>query len=234
MRRLLATMGTDLRLQHRNGFYYAVAFVLILFAILVSQLPAFDWNPWLPPLVFGNLVMVSYFFVGGLVLLEKGEGTLEAQVVTPLRVGEYLGSKVATLALLSLIENFIIVSLVGGFEYRFAVLALGIICASVIYTLIGFVAVARYDSINEYIMPATLVITLLSIPYLEYFELWTSPLMLLHPLQGSLIMMEAAFTPVSMGELTAAVISTGIWISIACTMGRRAFRRFLIRKEGTR
>ncbi len=234
MSRLLATMGTDLRLQHRNGFYYAVAFVLILFAILVSQLPAFDWNPWLPPLVFGNLVMVSYFFVGGLVLLEKGEGTLEAQVVTPLRVGEYLGSKVATLALLSLIENFIIVSLAGGFEYRFAVLALGILCASVIYTLIGFVAVARYDSINEYIMPATLVTALLSIPYLEYFELWTSPLMLLHPLQGSLIMMEAAFTPVSMGELTAAVISTGIWIAIACTMGRRAFRRFLIRKEGTR
>ena len=24
MSRLLATMGTDLRLQHRNGFYYAV------------------------------------------------------------------------------------------------------------------------------------------------------------------------------------------------------------------
>ena len=111
MSRLLATMGTDLRLQHRNGFYYAVAFVLILFAILVSQLPAFDWTRWLPPLVFGNLVMVSFFFVGGLVLLEKGEGTLEAQVVTPLRVGEYLGSKIATLALLSLVENLIIVSL---------------------------------------------------------------------------------------------------------------------------
>ena len=234
MSRLLATMRTDLRLQHRNGFYYAVAFGLILFAILVSQLPAFDWTRWLPPLVFGNLVMVSFFFVGGLVLLEKGEGTLEAQVVTPLRVGEYLGSKIATLALLSLVENLIIVSLVGGFEYRIALLALGITGASVIYTLIGFVAVARYDSINEYIMPASLVTTLLSIPYLEYFDLWTSPLMLLHPLQGCLVVMEAAFMPVSVGELVAALISAGAWITIAYFMGLRAFRRFLIRKEGTR
>ncbi len=83
-------------------------------------------------------------------------------------------------------------------------------------------------------MPATLVTTLLSIPYLEYFELWTSPLMLLHPLQGCLIVMEAAFMPVSVGELVAALISAGAWIAIAYFMGLRAFRRVLIRKEGTR
>lgn len=234
MNRLLATMRTDLRLQHRNGFYYAVAFVLILFAILMSQLPAIDWTRWLPPVVLGNLVMVSFFFIGGLVLLEKGEGTLEAQVVTPLRVSEYLGSKVVTLALLSLVENLVIVSVAGGFGFRFPILASGILGASVIYTLIGFVAVARYDSINEYIMPATLVTTLLSLPYLDYFGIWTSPLMLLHPLQGCLIMMEAGFVSVPSGELIAGVISAGIWIAIASIVARRAFRRFVIRKEGTR
>ena len=28
MRRLAATVGTDVRLQFRNGFYYAAAFIL--------------------------------------------------------------------------------------------------------------------------------------------------------------------------------------------------------------
>ncbi len=155
MRRLLATARIDVRLQHRNGFYYAVAVVLALFAILISQIPEVDWSPWLAPLLLSNLVMVSFFFIGGLVLLEKGEGTLEVQVVTPLRVGEYLGAKIGTLGVLSLVENLILVVLVSGLQHRFGLLILGIACASVIYTLIGFIAVARYDSINAYLMPAT-------------------------------------------------------------------------------
>ena len=38
----------------------------------------------------------------------EGEGTLMAQVVSPLRVWEYLASKVITLTLLSLVENLLI------------------------------------------------------------------------------------------------------------------------------
>ena len=90
MRRLVATLGTDVRLQFRNGFYYAVAFILVIFAFLATQLRDLDWSPWLAPVIFGNLITATYFFIAGLVLLEKAEGTLEAQVVTPLRVWELL------------------------------------------------------------------------------------------------------------------------------------------------
>ncbi|MHC5063215.1 MAG: fluoroquinolone export ABC transporter permease subunit [Planctomycetota bacterium] len=234
MSRLIATLRTDACLQLRNGFYYAVAFVLLLFTILITQLPAFDWSPILAPVIFGNLVMVSFFFIGGLILLEKAEGTLEAQVVTPLRVGEYLGSKVASLAALSLIESLVMVSLAAGTNYEPVMFCLGVICTSVLYSLFGFVTVARYDSINEFIMPATAYIMLLSLPYLDYFEVWESPLMILHPMQGSMIMMAAAFVPVASGELIAGLVSSAVWIGISCWLARRAFRRFLIRKEGTR
>jgi len=88
MNRLVATMSCDVRLQVRNGFYWAVAFLLAILVVLITQLPSFDWGPVLPPLVLGNLVTATFFFVAALVLLEKGEGTLEAQIVTPLRVGD--------------------------------------------------------------------------------------------------------------------------------------------------
>ena len=90
MHRLAATVLLDLRLQLRNGFYYAVAFVLACWFLLLTRLPPLDWGYVLPAVVFGNLVMVNFYFVAGLVLLEKGEGTLEAQVVTPLADWEYL------------------------------------------------------------------------------------------------------------------------------------------------
>ena len=82
MHRLAASVRLDLRLQMRNGFYYAVAFVLVCWFVVLTRLPAIDWGYVLPAVVFGNLVMVNFYFVAGLVLLEKGEGTLEAQVET--------------------------------------------------------------------------------------------------------------------------------------------------------
>jgi fluoroquinolone transport system permease protein len=232
MRRLAATVGTDVRLQFRNGFYYAAAFIVAMVAFLAMQLPDLDWSPWLAPIIFGNLVTATYFFIGGLVLLEKAEGTLEAQVVTPLRVSEYLGSKVVTLAALSVIENIALVALIGGFHYRFGLLALGVVCAAVIYILLGFVAVARYDSINEYLMPSVLYVWILSIPMLDYFELWTTPLMILHPLQGALVLIRAAFIPVAPVDYLSGLLSALIWIVIASMLGRRAYQRFVIRKEG--
>ncbi len=123
------------------------------------------------PLVMGNLVMATFYFVGGLVLLEKDEGTLQAQVVTPLRASEYLAAKLTALTLLSLAENLMIVTLVMGFHYRLLPLFVGIAAAAVIYVLTGFVAVARYDSVNEYLMPSMFFVLGLCLPYLDYFEI---------------------------------------------------------------
>ncbi len=232
MNRFLATLVTDLRLQHRNGFYYAVAFVLAMCALVISQLPDFDWNWWLPPLVLGNMVMVSFYFIGGLVLLEKREGTLEAQVVTPLRVREYLTAKVVTLTILSLIENVAVVMFFNGLQFNPLPLLIGIAAAAVLYALFGFMAVVRFDSINEYLMPSMLYMLFLSLPYLDYFGIWTSGFMLLHPLQGPLLAMKAALLPVPWVQLTWGLISTLVWIIVACWLSRRAFERFVVTKEG--
>ena len=107
-----------------------------------------------------------------------------------------------------------------------------VVCAAVIYILLGFVAVARYDSINEYLMPSVLYVWILSIPMLDYFELWTTPLMILHPLQGALVLIRAAFIPVAPVDYLSGLLSALIWIVIASMLGRRAYQRFVIRKEG--
>ena len=39
MHRLAATVRLDLRLQMRNGFYYAVAFVLACWFVVLTRLP---------------------------------------------------------------------------------------------------------------------------------------------------------------------------------------------------
>ena len=39
MKRLLTTMWWDIRLQLRNGFYYATAFIVVAWVVVRSQLP---------------------------------------------------------------------------------------------------------------------------------------------------------------------------------------------------
>ena len=232
MTRLLATMQCDVRLQFRNGFHYAVLFVLFCWGIVLTQLPRIDWEWLLPPLLFGNLSMVSFYFIGGLVLLEKGEGTLEAQVVTPLRNGEYLASKVGTLTLLSLFESLVIVVCCVGLGFRVAPMVAGIVLAALLYALAGFIAVSRYAAINEFIFPSAFYVAALSIPLLPYFDLWRSPLVYLHPLYGPLRLMQAAFETLSGWEWLYGLLYPALWIWVAAWGSRRAFERFIVGRKG--
>ena len=232
MKRLLATMGCDVRLQLRNGFYWAVGFLLVSFGVVITQLPDFDWGPIVPPLLFSNLAIATFMFMAALVLLERGEGTLEAQVVTPLRTGEYLISKVVTLTGLSMIECTAIVVLTCGREFHPLPLIVGTVLASAIYCLAGFVAVARYDSINEFLFPSMLWITVMSLPIVHYAGLWNNPLIYLHPLQASLVLLKGTVSPLAPWEWLYGVLYSGLWIVLLHAWGRRTFQRFVVATAG--
>ena len=232
MHRLAATVRLDLRLQMRNGFYYAVAFVLACWFVVLTRLPAIDWGYVLPAVVFGNLVMINFYFVAGLVLLEKGEGTLEAQVVTPLASWEYLASKALTLAALAVVEQVVIVWSAYGGGFAAGPLVAGIVLAGVLYTLTGFLLVARYRSINEFMFPSVLFTTVLSLPLLHYFGLWDSWLLYLHPFAAPLVLLGGAFRPIAPWEWAYGALYSAAWAGFLLLAGLRAFDRFIVAREG--
>ena len=234
MKRILATMGIDFRLQFRNGFYYAAAFVALIMIVLLNQLPEEAVLFLLPILLFENLVINAFYFMAGLVLLEKGEGILEAQIITPLRTREYLVSKVLTLAVLSLVESLVIVGFTYGLGFQWLPLLVGITLLALLFSLTGFLVVARYDSINEFLFPSFLITALLSIPLLTYFGFMDSPLIYLHPFQAQLVLLQAAFQPQETWQLVYGLAYSVLWIGLAFRWSRRDFSRFVIRKEGVR
>jgi len=243
MYRLWATVRTDVRLQFRNGFYYVTLFVVGVWVLLLAQLPTVKVDvAWLvPALLLGNLVITTFYFVAGLVLLEKGEGTLEAQVVTPLRGGEYLAAKVATLVGLALVENVAIVAILWrghllGANIHLALVPLvaGLSLGAAIYTLAGFVSVVRYTSVNEYLFPSMLYMFLLSLPLLPYFGLGHSEWFYWHPMQAPLLLLRAALQPVAGWQLVYALLYGGLWVALLSAAGRRLFVRFVVEKEGMR
>ena len=233
MRRLLATMRCDITLQARHGFYYATAFVLIVCVAVISRIPPLNLSWLLPALVLGNLLMNTFYFIGGLILLEKSEGALEAQVVTPLRTWEYLASKVCTLTLLGLVKNLVIVVLFVGLNFNLPLLAASIVLTSALYCLAGIVVVVRYDSINEYLMPSVLYTSFLSAPpLLPYLIQWDTWLLYPHPLQATMLLAQAAFRPVADWKIVYGILYPLLWISIMGALSGRAFRRFITAGAG--
>lgn len=236
MTRLTSTMRWDVQLQIRNGFYFAAAFVALIIIVLLSQfnVPPGTLAMLFPLFIFQNILINNFYFIAGVVLLEKGEGTLEGLIVTPLRKSEYLASKLLTLALLSLLETAVVVLIVYGFNANLIWLAAGTILLSLIYGLAGFSFVVRYDSINTFILPSVPFTALFSLPLLHYLGVWSSPLMYLHPLQAPLLLLKGAFQPIAAWEVIYGVVYSAVTIALAYAWSQRAFYKFVILKEGVR
>jgi len=227
MSRLLATIGWDVQLQFRYGFYYAGAVVAIIWIALFSLIPAMDLDLLLPVFLFGNLTMTTFYFVAGLVLLEKGQHTLQGLVVTPLRQGEYLVAKIVTLTWLAMLESLLIVGVSYGLALNWLWLLSGLLAMAAIYILAGFIFVSRYDSINEYLMPSGLLTLFLSLPLIDYFEMWPSLLFYLLPTQPPLLLLRAAFQPLAAWQLGYALLGSIFWIGVGYGWSKRVFYRVI-------
>lgn len=234
MKRLLSIARWDVRLQFRNGFYFVSAITATFFVILLKQVSGVDLGYWWPAIITANLTINAFYFMAGIVLLEKGEGTMEAQIVTPLRPWEILASKVLTLGLLSLFETLLIIVFVQGMHFNWVLLVTGIVLYIALLSLYGFIVVARYDSISEFLLPSVIWTLGFSLPLLYYFDIWRSWVMFLHPLQAILILIRSAFTTLPTWQVVYGIGYALLWSVIAMAASLRAFHRFVVVKEGVR
>lgn len=224
MTRLAATLQTDVRVQLRNGFYLATAFVVACSIVLLRWLPNDVAALLLPVVLLENVLINTFYFVSALLLLERGEGTLAALSVTPLRGDEYLVSKVITLTALSLVESLLIATAAAGLNGRLLMMSLGIALAAILFCLSGVALIVHYESINEFIMPSVLYTAVLSLPVLGYFGVGAREWYLLHPVQGSLELMQMQ-TQYMPERLAYAIGYPLLWLVPIFLWSRRALRR---------
>ena len=234
MTRLLSIARWDVRLQYRNGFYFVSAFTAVFMIVLLKQFEVTDFGYWWPAIITGNLTINSFYFMAGIVLLEKGEGTLEAQIVTPLRPWEILGSKVLTLGLLSLFETLLMIVIVQGVNFNWFLLVTGIVFYIAMLSLYGFIVVARYDSISEFLLPSAAWTLGFSLPLLYYFGIWQHWVMFLHPLLAIIILLQSAFASVPVWQIVYGFAYAILWTGIVAWLSLRTFHRFVVTKEGVR
>jgi fluoroquinolone transport system permease protein len=232
MNRVLSTTLLDLRLQQRYGIFYAAGFVTLVWVVLLRLFPANMLDLALPFIIFVDLGIVGVYFIAGMVLFEKGEHTLEALVITPLRFREYLVAKLATLTLLALVISLIVVVSAYGFGFQVLWLLIGTALTSIIALLVGFISVAPYRAISAYLLPSQFYFLPLNLPLIAYFGWWEHPVFYLIPTQGSLLLLRSAFEPVAAWQLVYAIGYQVLWIGLLAWVARQMFDRYIVGRHG--
>lgn len=220
----------DVTVQARNGFYWATAFVVLVIGGLLLAVPAearADGAAWVPAIVAMNLLITTFFFVAGLMLLERDEGTLTALAVSPFSPGRYLAVHMITLTTLATVETAAVVWIAFESAVSWPLILCGAAALGVIYTGFGAAVATRYASVNALLLPASAVAALLLLPLLPHFGLAPRALFLFHPIEPPLTVIRAAYGAGGPADLAFGAAGSAIWAALAFRWGRQRVARLM-------
>ena len=230
MTAFVTALRWDMVVQARNGFYWASAFLVLIVGGLLLALPEAaraDATAWVPALLAVNLQITTFFFVAGLMLLERDEGTLTALAVSPFSPGSYLAMRTITLTVLAAAESIAVVWAAFGIGGVWFHILSGTAALGVIYTGFGAAMASRYASVNALLLPASVVVTALLLPLLPHFGLAPRALFLLHPIEPALTLIRAGYRAADARELIFGVVGSLVWGAVAFAWGRNRVERLM-------
>lgn len=232
MNRLSSLIRWDILLQYRYGFYYATFFMVALWIVILRQIPENIKVLLLPMILLFDITIFGFYFIAGLVLFEKGERILEGLVVTPLKAKEYLISKMITLTILALMASITLVIFVYGLNFNKILFTLSIMLSSFFFVLLGFIAVARINSINIFLVRSVVYLFIFNLPLLDFYGIFEFPLFYLIPTQASLILLGTSFSKISYLEAIYSFSYIILSIIVAYILGYRSFYKHFILRQG--
>ena len=154
----------DIRYQVKYGFYFLYAFISAVYvgALLICPL---EYRKIVGSvIILTDPAMLGAFFIGGIWLLEKGEGVHSFWGSSPLKPIEYVLSKAVSLAIISTLAANAIAFLGLRENVNYPLLSFGTFIGAMAFTIIGLLLASYARSVNHYILIASLPLTALLTP----------------------------------------------------------------------
>jgi fluoroquinolone transport system permease protein len=233
--RTLVALRRDLRLQWRQGFWLAYGLVCLSYVLVLQLFASEPAGPGLRGLltklvVFSDPSVLGFFFIGGLMLLERSEGTLHGGFASPLRVEEWMLAKLGSLTLLAVVASFAIALPLCGSCVRPLWLLAAIVPTSTCFVLVGIVAGTRFSTVNRYLLGGGLLSMPLLLPMLAPLGIWDTPAFDLLPSGAALTLLDVGLGHVRPQAWPAvrALLVLGIWNLLFWQWARTWMRRHVV------
>lgn len=151
MKRLVSAFLSDVRYQWRYGFYIIYLFMVACFIILVRALPEGWRGTALAAVLLSDPALLGFFFIGGILQLERGEGLLDALFLSPLRPWEYIASKALSLGVISALAGCAIALGSGVPGVQYALLVPAMLLGSACFTMLGVSVSVNLKTMNTFL-----------------------------------------------------------------------------------
>lgn len=148
----------DIHFQWKYGFYFIYFILTVLYVCGIAALPEHWKTDIASIMIYSDPAAMGLFFMGAIVLLEKSQKVLNAMVVSPVKVSEYILSKTVALIAVSTVIALIL-GLVSGSNHLPGI-AVGTALTSAIFTMLGIIAATKISNLNQFlivIMPIEIV-----------------------------------------------------------------------------
>jgi ABC-type Na+ efflux pump permease subunit len=224
--RALATLRLDITLQARSRLYALGVLAAVIFGLLVRFLiPVAHVGRGLAAFYVLGIGGTTFMFGASMLLLERGERTLEALRVSMITTETYVLSKVVTLTGFAVIESAIVYAVASrGVPTHFHWLLLGVLVMGAFYTLVGLGLAAAYDAVTAFLLPAGAgVAMVLQLPFLSLLGVGPWWLWYLIPTQAPLLWIQAAFEPLEGWQWAYAAVMSVVMLGGGWAFCRRRF-----------
>ena len=218
----------DLKLLAKYKILHVALFIAISYTGIFLLFNLKGNEKVLTALIFSDPTFMGFIFLGVLVLFEKSANTLQALVVTPIKIWQYLFSKALSLSFLALLICFTMIFAGHGFQFHYGWFFVATCLSSVLFILLGFIGVARIKSFNQYVIVIPVFLTPAILPFLNYFGVTDTYWFYLIPTQASLFMFEAVFDPISTFEAIYSITYMLLAIFIVYRIAERSFVKNII------
>ena len=161
--RFLSALINDIRHQMKYGFYFLYAFFSAIYIAALLLCPQEYKKIVASIVVLTDPAMLGSFFIGGIWLLEKGEGLHSYLGISPLCPIEYILSKAVSLAIISTVSADIIIMIGLRAAANYFALSIGVFIGSMIFTTVGLIVASHARSVNQYMLlvsPLEVIVTL--------------------------------------------------------------------------
>lgn len=227
--RFLGVLRTDLRFQYKQGLYTVYVVLTIVYLILLQKLPAGGIREYAVPLVvFSDPSLVGYFFIGGIVMLEKQQGITDYLAVTPLSPAEYIVSKAVSLGILASAASFMITLESGAYGINWVCLLAGVLLTSLFFTLYGFIIAAGCRTINQYFIRMIPFLLLAALPCFSVIEFSYSWLFEALPNVSGLMLILGAFRGISGYKGMLCILVLCIWNALMFWAALRVYDKKIL------
>jgi fluoroquinolone transport system permease protein len=169
----------DIKFQFKYGFYLIYVVFTLFYITLLYAVPAQWRQNTATIMIYSDPAAMGLFFMGAIVLLEKSQRVLNSIAVSPVKVSEYIFSKIISIGLISTCVG-ILIAVSAGTTNLFIVI-IGTFLGSAVFSLLGLIVAVNISSLNQFLV-ATVPIEIIcfALPMCYIFG-YDKTFMLIHP-----------------------------------------------------